>query len=83
MQKEHNKEWIYLLLLSMAAIVVSFSCHSFGLLNELPERDSSVFQYIADEMIKGKMPYLDTFDHKGPLIYLFNVAGKLLSDTYG
>ena len=83
MQKEHKKEWIYLLVLIVAAIVVSFSCNSFGLLNTLPERDSSVFQYIAVEMLKGKMPYLDTFDHKGPLIYLVNVAGKLLSDTYG
>lgn len=37
--------------------------------------DSSVFKYVAFVMSKGGMPYADTFDHKGPLLYLLNFLG--------
>ena len=32
--------------------------------------DSSVFKTIAMMMEKGYMPYRDSFDHKGPLLYI-------------
>lgn len=41
--------------------------------------DSSVFRTVAMLMTKGYMPYRDTFDHKGPLLYLINCAGMLIS----
>ena len=41
--------------------------------------DSSVFKTIALMMQHGFMPYLDTFDHKGPLIYIYNYLGNLIS----
>lgn len=41
--------------------------------------DSSVFQYIASLMHKGAMPYRDTFDHKGPLIYFVNWLGMFIA----
>lgn len=44
--------------------------------------DSSVFQTIALMMDNGYVPYRDTFDHKGPLIYLINWIGRRIS-TYG
>ena len=37
--------------------------------------DSSVFKTVALYMEKGFMPYKDIFDHKGPLIYLYNYIG--------
>lgn len=37
--------------------------------------DSSVFKYVALVMSKGGMPYKDTFDHKGPVLYLLNLLG--------
>lgn len=37
--------------------------------------DSSVFQTIAMMMDKGYMPYRDSFDHKGPLLYVINYWG--------
>ena len=43
-----------------------------------PGVDSSVFRYVALEMHNGGVPYLDTFDHKGPLLYLINWAGMLI-----
>lgn len=45
--------------------------------------DSSVFRTIGWQMTKGMMPYRDTFDHKGPLIYLINYLGALISLDYG
>lgn len=45
--------------------------------------DSSVFRYIALEMEDGDTPYLDTFDHKGPLLYLINWVGLKISPNHG
>ena len=47
--------------------------------------DSSVFQTIALMMDNGYVPYRDTFDHKGPLIYIAinvkNIVGTSRNHT--
>ncbi|MDE7418082.1 MAG: hypothetical protein K2N44_17575 [Lachnospiraceae bacterium] len=45
--------------------------------------DSSVFRYVAFVMSKGGMPYKDAFDHKGPLLYLINYLGLMVSYNHG
>ena len=45
--------------------------------------DSSVFQTVAMMMEKGYMPYRNSFDHKGPLTYIINYVGRLLSKESG
>lgn len=45
--------------------------------------DSSVFQYVARVILRGGMPYVDAFDHKGPLLYLINVVGLLINQWRG
>lgn len=45
--------------------------------------DSAVFQYVAKMMMKGYLPYRDTFDHKGPLLYFINLAGMLINEKWG
>lgn len=45
--------------------------------------DSSVFQYVARVIRSGGMPYRDTFDHKGPLLYLINVLGMQAAEWRG
>ena len=45
--------------------------------------DSSVFVYVAKVIINGGMPYRDTFDHKGPLLYLINVLGLIINKDLG
>ena len=42
-------------------------------------RDSSVFKTIALMMENGYMPYKDTFDHKGPFLYILNFFGNKIS----
>lgn len=41
--------------------------------------DSSVFKTVALMMEKGYMPYKDSFDHKGPLLYIINWLGNKVS----
>lgn len=45
--------------------------------------DSSVFKYIGNAMKYGIVPYRDTFDHKGLLIYIINYLGSLISEHRG
>lgn len=41
--------------------------------------DSSVFKTIALMMSTGHMPYRDSFDHKGPILYILNYIGNCIS----
>ena len=45
--------------------------------------DSSVFRTVAFMMKNGYMPYRDTFDHKGPLLYLLNYLGESIAPELG
>lgn len=45
--------------------------------------DSGVFATVAMQMQAGMMPYRDTFDHKGPLLYIYNFIGNSISLEWG
>ncbi len=45
--------------------------------------DSSVFITIGKGIASGQLPYIDYFDHKGPLLYLFNFIGWFVGDFFG
>ena len=49
--------------------------------NRFPSRDSSVFLYIGKRMTEGKIPYLDLFDHKGPILYFIEYIGMTICKT--
>jgi hypothetical protein len=42
-------------------------------------RDSGVFLYSGQTILRGGSPYVDAWDHKGPLLYLFNAIGARLT----
>ena len=65
------------------AIIVSFTATNNPFLIGNTGVDSSVFNYIARVILKGGMPYRDTFDHKGPLIYLIDALGQLIHESLG
>jgi len=46
-------------------------------LDHLPGTDNGVFLYGGQQLLAGKIPYLDFWDHKGPLIYFINAIGLL------
>src|SRR5688572_5278945 len=49
--------------------------------NQIPSRDQGVYLYIGEQILDGKIPYQDVWDHKGPLIYYINVLGLLIEDS--
>ena len=48
-----------------------------------PGGDSAIFMYVAQGILEGEVPYLDRWDHKGPLLYLINAVGLLIEETWG
>lgn len=49
--------------------------------HQVPTTDSSVFIYIGSQILRGRIPYLEVWDHKGPLIYYINALGLWLSGS--
>lgn len=49
----------------------------------LPGKDSNVFRTVAFMMSKGYFPYKDTFDHKGPFLYILEYLGQMISGDSG
>ncbi len=49
------------------------------ILQPIPSRDSGVFLYTGQRMLSGGMPYLTSWDHKGPFLYFLNFLGVLIS----
>ena len=45
--------------------------------------DASVYKYVAWMIDLGYMPYKDTFDHKGPLVYLIFLVGRRIASWRG
>lgn len=62
-------------LIVFLTFVFSMQCVPNLLDNGDSGTDSSVFRTIAMLMDCGYIPYRDTFDHKGPLIYILNWIG--------
>lgn len=44
--------------------------------------DSAMFQIIGKAWCDGKIPYVDTFDHKGPFIFLINALGSSMGNIW-
>lgn len=44
----------------------------------VPNRDGGLFMYMGDQILKGKLLYVDIWDNKGPLIFYINALGLFL-----
>jgi len=45
-----------------------------------PGRDGGIFLYIGSLILKGKIPYLDVWENKGPLVFYINALGLFLTN---
>lgn len=45
--------------------------------------DSGVFLYTGWEMAEGYLPYLNSWDNKGPLLYFINMIGIIMNYEHG
>jgi hypothetical protein len=69
--------------LLFASLGVALMSSLSPLSQDIPAADSSVFLVIAQGMLDGKTPYIDFFDHKGPLLYFINCLGLSLGGKGG
>lgn len=63
------------------AIVFSLGMPLSPITLQCPTVDSAIFMICAQWMQDGLVMYKDMFDHKGPLIYLFDMAGLKMGVT--
>lgn len=69
-----------LILLALIAAVSLLSATEYWLVART--RDSGVFMYIGSEILEGKIPYRDIWDHKPPLIFYINALGHLINPKH-
>lgn len=84
-----NKKWIkeqsvlfLILAIVSAGFVYYFSGSTSPIIPDYYGDDSAMFQVIGKAWKNGLFPYVGTFDHKGPFIFLVNAVGYLLG-SYG
>ena len=66
---------VSIIFLLVFTFVFSMQCIPNIWTYEEAKKDSSVFRTVALLMDNGFIPYRDTFDHEGPLVYLINWLG--------
>jgi hypothetical protein len=50
----------------------------------VPARDQGVYLYVGQQILEGKIPYRDVWDHKGPLVYYIDALGLWITgSTWG
>lgn len=72
-----------IILVAIALTISMLSPIDFISPNGVDYTDSSVFRYMARVMDKGGLPYKDSFDHKGILLYFINWIGLKISYQHG
>ena len=65
---------LVLLVALAVAVVLATSSLARGQIG----RDSGVFLYAGQQILAGGIPYVDFWDHKGPVIYYLNALGLLV-----
>ncbi|RLC98020.1 MAG: hypothetical protein DRI77_06025 [Chloroflexi bacterium] len=68
------------LLIVLAVLVACVLLPNTPLHREIPTRDSGVFLYIGQQILDGKIPYRDVWDHKPPVIHYINALGLFIGN---
>lgn len=77
-QKRKIHLFIYFLFFLLSVLFLSiFSSHTSPLFNTYGG-DSAIFIMLGKLFLEGKVPYVDYFDHKGPVLIFFEAFGLLL-----
>ncbi|MDO8750286.1 MAG: glycosyltransferase family 39 protein [Dehalococcoidia bacterium] len=62
-------------------LVLAITIVTSPLYQRMPGNDSGTFYYVADQMLHGKVPYRDVWDHKPPGIYFVDGFGLLIAGS--
>lgn len=76
-----NKWCVILLLIIISFVSLLLFAISISPLTPFEGYDSCVFKQMGEVILQGKTPYLDLFDHKGPILYLINALGSVISSN--
>ena len=83
MTRQVSYRWLsYLGCLAMAFLFcLKFSLTTSFLYDGLHGADSAIFYIIGKYWAQGSIPYIDLWDHKGPVIFFINCIGYLLTEN--
>lgn len=70
--------YVYLLLFVLAAIFALFFCRNTSPLTGDLKGDNSIFLAMGKMVVDGMLPYVDFFDHKGPVMYYIQALGHFI-----
>lgn len=70
-----KEKTVYYFLIIIATILFCMGSYLNPFSTHMPCTDELVWLYIANGMHEGLIPYVDMFDHKGPLLYIIYYLG--------
>lgn len=73
--QESKMKWEIMIMTILSVLFVLCFSYSTSPLYFHDGYDSAVFQSMGLALLKGKIPYVDLFDHKGPILYFINALG--------
>lgn len=76
---KNTKTWLFCLLISFLFLMIGTKSSFLYPFNEW--MDANCFFTIGKGMLSGKVPYLDLFDQKGPLLFFYHMIAALFSYT--
>jgi len=71
----NNWKWVLLLAIFQSLVFIPRSPY----FRPFPGVDSAMYVYSAERVLEGNLPYLDLWNHKGPLVFYNNILGILLT----
>jgi hypothetical protein len=73
--------WYVAQLILLLVVVVTVLSQVAPVYQPIPGRDQGVYLYIGRQILEGKIPYRDVWDHKGPVIYYINALGLFIAKS--
>lgn len=80
-EKITSRNWsLWLFFLTVSFVFISVESVITSPFYKLPTwpSDSVTFMLMGKTLLEGRVPYLDLFDHKGPVLYGFQAIGQLI-----
>ena len=84
MDRRFSKKVDYILLLLLLLLfMLFFASATSPLFDNLYGYDSAFFRFIGSSILKGKTPYIDIWDNKGPILFFIQAIGALRGTQNG
>ena len=78
-----NPDVLIVIILGIMSLIIWANGETFFACPGDTSVDTAVFQTVGYMMKRGYLPYVDSFDHKGPLLYLIHYLGSLIDTNSG